>query len=46
MIKDYLSQILGETRSLGKGPEKPAYKDYVVRLVDSRHPRCIPEFCE
>ena len=45
MIKDYLSQILGETRSLGKGPEKQD-KAYVVRVVGSRHPWCFPVLCK
>ena len=46
MIKDYLTQIFGETQSLGNGPEKQAYKDYVVRVVDSKHPWCFPVFCK
>ena len=34
MIKDFLTRILGETRNLGKGPNKHAYSDYVYRVLD------------
>ena len=34
MIKDFLTRILGETRDLDEEPEKQAYRDYVVRVLD------------